>query len=146
MDNATIHRANITKRAAVTHNIQLIFNAPYRPDLNGIEFLWRKAKTTYYRFTDFWRANGHRDWNQAETVRKSVEEISVELAKRCANKGWYHLANAQPIAVTDRPWESAPRMGNTMMVHWVTNEELAKNYAEAKERQDIDEEEAQVEA
>ena len=80
LDNATIHRANISARAAVTHDIELIFNAPYRPDLNGIEFLWRKAMNTYYRFTDFWRANGHRDWNQAETVRKCVEEIPVKLA------------------------------------------------------------------
>ena len=37
-------------------------------------------------------------------------------------------------------------MGNQMMVHWVTNEQLAANYAEAKARQDIDMGEAQVEA
>ena len=48
LDNATIHRAWLSRNAAVAHNIELIQNAPYRPDLMGIELLWRKAKSTYY--------------------------------------------------------------------------------------------------
>jgi transposase len=57
-DNASIHRAGIVLEAAEKADIPLVFNLPYRPDLNGIELLWRKAKNTFYRLMDSFRVNG----------------------------------------------------------------------------------------
>ena len=48
----------IVLEAAEKADIPLVFNLPYRPDLNGIELLWRKAKNTFYRLMDSFRVNG----------------------------------------------------------------------------------------
>ena len=41
MDNASIHNNKDVKYWFESHKVPLIFNSPYRPDLNGIEFFWR---------------------------------------------------------------------------------------------------------
>ena len=48
-DNCRIHLAIIVREYAATPeiNIELVLNIPYRPDLNGIELLWREAKRRY---------------------------------------------------------------------------------------------------
>ena len=58
-DNAGIHRAHIVKEAAESPeiDIKLVFNCPYRPDLNGIELLWRRAKFVYKNRVDWLKAN-----------------------------------------------------------------------------------------
>ena len=42
-DNADIHRAKDVRDEAAKPevNIELVWNVPYRPDLNGIELHWR---------------------------------------------------------------------------------------------------------
>ena len=45
-DNASIH-IQPGKDAPAKHNIEVIRNAPYRPDLNGIEFFWGRIKKAY---------------------------------------------------------------------------------------------------
>jgi len=137
LDNATIHRAHLSLQAAQDVNIELVFNAPYRPDLNGIELLWRKAKDSYYKFCDAWRANGQRAWDQPELVRRCVEEVPVEMAKRCANKGWVALLHAEPIRKELRPWEIGALPGHAMMLHWLSGEDLATNYEEARAYQQV---------
>ena len=53
-DNARIHRARIVQDLADSEevNIELVFNLAYRPDLNGIELVWRRAKWLYKRNVD----------------------------------------------------------------------------------------------
>lgn len=41
MDNASYHNNGDVKAWFKKNSIPLIWNAPYRPDLNGIEFFWR---------------------------------------------------------------------------------------------------------
>ena len=41
MDNASIHNNERVKEWFFEKKIPLIWNSPYRPDLNGIEFFWR---------------------------------------------------------------------------------------------------------
>ena len=64
-DNAGIHRAGVVREAAASEeiNIELVFNQPYRPDLNGIELLWRKIKDLYKKKVDWLKAN-NRQWDQ----------------------------------------------------------------------------------
>ena len=47
LDNASIHKAKDTKYMAEEWGIPLIYNVPYRPDFNGIEFVWGWAKQCY---------------------------------------------------------------------------------------------------
>lgn len=45
-DNASVH-LKPAKNVAPGLKIEVIWNAAYRPDLNGIEFFWRRVKHVY---------------------------------------------------------------------------------------------------
>lgn len=49
LDNAKIHHAKIVEKACEILNINFIFLAPYCPDLNPIEDIWRKIKSKIYK-------------------------------------------------------------------------------------------------
>ena len=46
-DNASYHSSNQTRDYCTNHDIPVIYNAPFRPDLNGIERFWAKVKYRY---------------------------------------------------------------------------------------------------
>ena len=46
-DNARIHRNASAIEAANSEDVEIMFNLPYRPDLVGIEHVWRIAKDIY---------------------------------------------------------------------------------------------------
>lgn len=48
LDNLSVHRSKAVEEKVRTLNIELIFNAPYSPELNAIEHLWNVAKQ-YFR-------------------------------------------------------------------------------------------------
>jgi hypothetical protein len=109
-------------------------NIPYRPDFNGVEILWRKAKTTYYKLVDSMRALGRREWDQQELVRRCVEEVPTDMVQRMALGGWHRLNRGLPISKVARPWESRTGLGLAMTQTWLTGEELARSYFEARKR------------
>ena len=53
MDNAAFHKSHATYDFMMQHHrdrgqqLHFCFNAPHRPDLNGIEKFWAIAKSTY---------------------------------------------------------------------------------------------------
>ena len=94
LDRASYHRSPGVKEAAKAIGVELVYNVAYRPDLNGIELLWRRAKVAYYNTVDSWRALGHRSWDQDELVRKCVEEIPRSDVCKVAESGWGRLAHA----------------------------------------------------
>ena len=47
VDNARIHSGNMTQSFVRENGINLIFNAPYRPEFNGIEGFWSQMKKEY---------------------------------------------------------------------------------------------------
>ena len=54
MDNASIHRKQVLHEIAKMHDILLIFQPPYSPDLNKIEKFWawlKKVLQTVLKFT-----------------------------------------------------------------------------------------------
>ena len=57
LDNAKIHKTPGVQETAQRCNIELLFNLPYRPDLNGIERFWGLAKSAYRKAICFYRAN-----------------------------------------------------------------------------------------
>jgi len=44
LDNLPSHKTPIVQETAESLNITLIYNAPYSPELNPIEFLWGDSK------------------------------------------------------------------------------------------------------
>ena len=49
LDNASIHKAKDTQMHAEILDIPLVFNVPYRPDFNGIGYVWDWAKQAYQK-------------------------------------------------------------------------------------------------
>jgi putative transposase len=49
LDNARIHHAKIIKKYCEEHNIKLVYLPPYSPELNPIEFLWKRIKRMYQK-------------------------------------------------------------------------------------------------
>jgi hypothetical protein len=53
LDNCSIHKTHYIRDTCESPlNITLLFNVPYRPDLNGIELFWKVAKLRYYCLLD----------------------------------------------------------------------------------------------
>jgi transposase len=53
LDNARIHIAKKFRALAQEIDIHLIYNTPYSPDLNPIEFGWKDFKRYISKFTNF---------------------------------------------------------------------------------------------
>ena len=91
-DNASIH-IQPGKDAPARHKIEVIKNAPYRPDLNGIEFFWGRIKRLYR--SEVTRLRGQNlEWSQMELVQRCVREAGFGCAKDCAATGWRNLMKA----------------------------------------------------
>ena len=52
-DNARIHTAKNFLKRAQELDIYLIYNIPYSPDLNPIEFGWKDYKREISKYTEF---------------------------------------------------------------------------------------------
>jgi transposase len=46
-DNAKINSCHIVRDTGSKEDVDFMFNVPYRPDLNGIERVWKIAKHRY---------------------------------------------------------------------------------------------------
>ena len=132
MDNASYHRTQEVRDEAARLRIELVMNSPYRPDLNGIELMWRRAKVAYYNLIDSWRALGRREWDQMDIVRKCVEEIPREAIKKIADGGWDRLSMAEPINAELRPWESGTLAGLVQQQNWWTHRPPATSLEEVR--------------
>ena len=78
-DNASIHRTPGLVTAPQL-GIEVIKNAPYRPDLNGIEFFWRRIKCAYRK--EVTRLRSHSlHWDQEELVKSLVQDAGFPCAK-----------------------------------------------------------------
>ena len=53
LDNARIHLAKKLRALAQEIDIHFIYNVPYSPDLNPIEFGWKDLKRDISKFTNF---------------------------------------------------------------------------------------------
>ena len=82
-DNASIHRAPGSVTAPQL-GIEVIRNAPYRPDLNGIEFFWRSTKMAYRKEITRLRSQNIY-WDQVELVKAVVRDAGFPCARDCAS-------------------------------------------------------------
>ena len=91
-DNASIH-SKPAKDVAPGLKIEVVWNAAYRPDLNGIEFFWGRVKQGYRK--ELTRLRAHQlDWDPEQLVKECMEDPGFECAKGCAARGWRNLMRA----------------------------------------------------
>ena len=72
----------------------MIWNAPYRADLNGIEFFWGRIKVAYRKEITRLRSQGLA-WDQQQLVDSLVRSVGFPCARKCAAMGWNNLRNAR---------------------------------------------------
>ena len=91
----------------------MIWNAPYRSDLNGIEFFWGRIKRAYRSEITRLRSQGL-DWDQQELVDSLVKSVGFPCAKQCASQGWRNLRKAElmPIPDSKDPKRNPEAFGN----------------------------------
>ena len=90
-DNASVHKPP-AKEVAPGLKIAVVWNAAYRPDLNGIEFFCGRAKQLYRKAVSRLRVLD-KDWDQEALVRECVQ-AGFECAKACSAQGWRNLTKA----------------------------------------------------
>ena len=87
MDNASIHNNQTIKDWFALKKIPLIWNSPYRPDLNGIEFFWRQAKLAYRKdLTELYSTK--LEFDNLKFTTDTLDAISHGDAKKWAKIGW----------------------------------------------------------
>ena len=91
-DNASIH-IRPGRETAPKFKIEVLKNAPYRPDLNGIEFFWGRIKKQYRKEITRLRSQ-HLEWDQETLVKECVRDVGFPCAKQCAAIGWSNLRKA----------------------------------------------------
>ena len=98
-DNAGIHKSSAVRLYAIELGIRLIMNAPYRPDLNGIEYIWANAKHHYRNRVAWHRANDV-PYENTQLVDESLEQVPQHLAVSYIVRGMCALNTAVPILPT----------------------------------------------
>ena len=71
MDNASIHHSKLVTDYINTTNNHIVFNAPYSPELNPIECMFSKFKSTLYSKT-----NNHISPKLKHNIRQSLNKIT----------------------------------------------------------------------
>ena len=98
----------------------MIWNRPYRPDLNGIEFMWADIKKRYRQIVKYRRINGI-DFDHMELVKHVCEATDNDFAKRSAANGEKAIREAKPVE--PMWWEEKPvhdyiQHQNALNLYW----------------------------
>ena len=77
LDNCKIHKTRQTSEVLGREEIRVLWNVPYRPDLNGIEFVWAIAKRRF-RQLQLQRMMGTLHQTFEECVDQALAEVTRE--------------------------------------------------------------------
>jgi hypothetical protein len=81
-----VHRAHETTKHASNIGIDLLWNVPYRPDLNGIEMVWGMAKASY-RSIMLQQMLGAVQEKLIDVVCRIMDALDPTKVKKCAGEG-----------------------------------------------------------
>ena len=111
LDNMRSHHAKVVSEEIEGElprlPIHLVYNVPYRPDLNGIEAVWAVAKREYRRRLDAFKARGL-EWDNHAVVKDCMDSVKNSTARRFAKAGWRRLRRAVPVKPADLDRSPAP--------------------------------------
>ena len=103
-DNASIHTSRATKgllEVLPGGPIHAISNLVKRPDLNGIENTWGRAKRFYRQHVDFHKVNGL-DFDNKKLIIKAFKRILKEEFQQDARTGLHNIFQGKvmpPVAM-----------------------------------------------
>ena len=86
LDNASCHKANVVKAAANDLGIALIYNLPYRADLNGIENVWVHVKASY-RTKKVKHLMAGVSWSNKDLVIEVLRDLEPKTIKAAIIRG-----------------------------------------------------------
>ena len=82
LDNASIHRSKATVDHARLLDFQMIWNVPYHPEFNGIEYVWAVVKARF-RAIQTQRMMGTKACSFVEAVWAAMSGVTDVEVKRC---------------------------------------------------------------
>ena len=94
LDNCKIHKARVTTEVVERLHINMLWNVPYRPDLNGIEFVWAIAKRRF-RQLQLQRMMGTLARTFEECVDQAMADLTIEQIRNCCRHGLSNILNAE---------------------------------------------------
>ena len=94
LDNCSIHKAAQTRDLAKRLNMDILWNVPYRPDMNGIELVWAIIKKEYKSLM-LQRMAGLTQMTMAECVNKAMQSVTAEQIEKCCRHGLDIMMNAE---------------------------------------------------
>ena len=93
LDNASIHRSKATVDYAQTLDFTIIWNVPYHPEFNGIEYVWAIVKMKF-RAIQTQRMLGTKECSFVDAIWESMSGVSDIEVKRCIQHGLSNLDKA----------------------------------------------------
>ena len=84
MDNLSAHKSDKTKAEATRLGFRLIFNVPYSPEYNPIEFVFSEIKQRFRALRARKMAGVTQDGHEA-MVRQAVECVRKQDVVNCVN-------------------------------------------------------------
>ena len=83
LDNCSIHKAKDTREAAQALGITFIWNVPYKPAFNGIEYVWQQVKLCFKQL-QLQRMVGTREGTFEEAIHEAMlSPDSIRIAQCC---------------------------------------------------------------
>ena len=84
LDNLSAHKSDKTKEEAARLDFRMIFNVPYSPEYNPIEFVFSKIKQRFRVLRARKMAGVIQDGHEA-MVRQAVENVRKQDIVNCVN-------------------------------------------------------------
>ena len=90
LDNASIHRAKATVAHAQSLDFTIVWNVPYHPEFNGIEYVWSIAKSNFKKI-QLQRMLSTTACTFTEGIWRSLSAVSFEQVQNCIRYGTNNL-------------------------------------------------------
>ena len=90
LDNASIHRAKATVAHAESLDFRIVWNVPYHPEFNGIEYVWSIAKSNFKKI-QLQRMLSTTTCTFTEGIWRSLSAVSFEQVQNCIRHGTHNL-------------------------------------------------------
>ena len=102
LDNASIHRSKATVDHARSLDFTIVWNVPYHPEFNGIEFVWAIVKKKF-RDLQLQRMLGTSPLSFVEAVWEALSSVTASEVSSCINHGISNLDAAGSLLNSMQP-------------------------------------------
>lgn len=83
LDNCSVHRSKVVSKYLERNRVPVLWNLPYRPDLNGIELVWAQAKKNFRQIL-LKQMIDEQKINLMELAKCALDRVPDQVSKACA--------------------------------------------------------------